>query len=99
MNAAHQTTSTLGSGACNSIAGGGQELRQGGDSGLVFSGLVIGTRFLDLTFGSWWVKTGENSGSCNEHEDSGFALREVAGFGPDEAVSLTEPVYQSTYQN
>ncbi len=98
MNAANQITSTFGSGACNSMAG-GQELRQGGDSGLVFSGLVIGTRFLDLAFGSWWVKTGEGTGSCNEYEDSGFALREVAGFGPDEAVSLTKPVYQSVYQN
>ena len=96
MNAANQTTSTFGSGACNSMTGGH---RQGGDLGLVFSGLAIGTRFLDLSFGSWWVKTGENSGSCNEYEDSFFALREVAGFGPDEAVSLTEPVYQSVYQN
>ena len=99
MNAAHQTTSTLGLGACNSMTGGGQEFKQGGDSGLVFCGLAIGTRFLDLAFGSWWVKTGENSGSCNEYEDSGIALCEVAGFGPDEAVSLTEPVYQSVYQN
>ena len=96
MNAAHQTTSTFGLGACNSMTGG---QGQTGDSGLVFSGVPIGARFLDLTFGSWWVKTGENSGSCNEYEDSGFALREVAGFGPDEAVSLTEPVYQSAYQN
>ena len=99
MNAAHQTTSISGSGACNSMTGGGQEVRQGGDSGLVFSGLVIGTRFLDLTFGSWWVKTGKDSGSCNEYEDSGFAIREVAGFGPDEAVSLSEPVHQTIYQN
>ena len=99
MNTAHQTTSTCGSGACNSMTGGGQELRQGGDSGLVFSKLVIGTRFLDLTFGSWWVKTGKDSGSCNEYEDSGFAIREVAGFGPDEAVSLSEPVHQTIYQN
>ena len=81
------------------MTGGGQEVRQGGDSVLVFSGLVIGTRFLDLTFGSWWVKTGEDSGSCNEFEDSGFAIREVAGFGPDEAVSLSEPVHQAIYQN
>ena len=99
MNAAHQTTSTSGSGACNSMEGGGQEVRQGGDSGLVFSGLVIGTRFLDLAFGSWWVKTGEDSGSCNEYEDSGFAIREVAGFGPEEAVSLSEPAYQAVCQN
>ena len=99
MNTANQTTSTFGSGACNSMQGDGQEFRQGGDSGLVFSGLVIGTRFLDLSFGSWWVKTGENSGSCDEYEDSAFAIREVAGFGPDEAVALTEPVYQSVYQN
>lgn len=96
MNAANQTTSTLGSGACNSMAGG---QGQAGDSRLVFSGVPIGARFLDLTFGSSWVKTGEDSGSCNEYEDSGFALREVAGFGPDEAVSLTEPGYQSVYQN
>jgi hypothetical protein len=99
MNTAHQTTSTFGLGACNSMAGDGHEFRQGRDSGLVFSGLVIGTRFLDLAFGSWWVKTGENSGSCNEYEDSGFAMREVAGFRPDEAVALSEPVYQSLYQN
>ena len=99
MNAAHQTTSTLGSGACNSMVGGGLEFKQGGDSGLVFCGLPIGTRFLDLAFGSWWVKTGEDSGSCDEYEDSAFAIREVAGFGPDEAVSLTEPAYQSVYQN
>jgi hypothetical protein len=99
MNTANQTTSTFGSGACNSMQGDGQEFRQGGDSGLVFSGLVIGTRFLDLSFGSWCVKTGENSGSSNEYEDSAFSFREVAGFSPDEAVSLTEPVYQSVYQN
>lgn len=99
MNAAHQTTSTFGLGACNSMAGSGQEFKEGGDSGLVFSGLVIGTQFLDLASGSWWVKTGEDSGSCNEYEDSGIALREVAGFGPDEAVSLIEPVYQFVYQN
>ena len=81
------------------MEGGGDEFKQGRDSGMVFSGLVIGTRFLDLTFGSWWVKTGEDSGSCNEYEDSGFAIREVAGFGPDEAVSLSEPVHQTIYQN
>lgn len=81
------------------MAGSGQEFKEGGDSGLVFSGLVIGTQFLDLASGSWWVKTGEDSGSCNECEDSGIALREVAGFGPDEAVSLIEPLYQFVYQN
>jgi hypothetical protein len=98
MNTAHQTTSTSGSGACNSMTG-GQGHRKDGEVKLVFSGVAIGARFLDLTFGSWWVKTGEDSGTCNEYEDSAFSFHEVAGFGPDEAVSLTEPVYQSVYQN
>ncbi len=102
MNTAHQTTSTSGSGACNSMTGGGPGHRvagEGGEGGLVFSGVPMGARFLDLTFGSWWIKTGENSGTCDEYEDSAFSFREVAGFGLNEAVSLTESVYQSVYQN
>ncbi len=99
MNTAHPTISTFGSESCNSMQVGEQGRGDGGESGLVFSGVAIGTRFLDLAFGSWWVKTGEGTGSCNEYEDSGFALREVARFGPDEAVSLSESAYQSAYQN
>lgn len=52
----------------------------------VFSALRVGVEFLDLTYGSWWVKTDEQTASCNDLEDSAYSYCELAGFGLNEPV-------------
>ena len=85
MTASHQTTSTDGSESCKTMASG--QGQAGGDRAhRLFSGLSIGRRFLDLTYGSWWVKTGRRSAACDDYDDAAFAFKEVAGFGLDEPV-------------
>ena len=85
MTASPQTTSTDGSESCKTMANG--QGPTGGDRAHgLFSDLRIGRQFLDLTYGSWWVKTGMHSAACDDHDDAAFAFREVAGFGLDEPV-------------
>ena len=85
MTTTHQTTSTDGSESCKTMGGGeGERVAQGVPT--VFAALPLGAGFLDLTFGSWWVKTDEQTASCNDLEDSAYSYCELAGFGLNEPV-------------
>ena len=85
MTASHPTTSTDGSESCKTMDG-GQGRAAGGKQFQVFSELPLGSLFLDLAYGSWWVKTAPHSAACDDHDDAAFAFQEVAGFGKDEQV-------------
>lgn len=85
MTTTHLTTSTDGSESCKTMGGGeGEGAAQGVPT--VFAALRLGAEFLDLTYGSWWVKTDEQTASCNDLEDSAYSYCELAGFGLNEPV-------------
>lgn len=86
MTTSHQTTSTLGSESCKTMGGGEGEEAVATAVPTVFSALRLGAGFLDLTYGSWWVKTDEQTASCNDLEDSAYSYCELAGFGLNEPV-------------
>lgn len=53
-----------------------------------FGQLPVGQRFLDLTGGSWWVKTGSYRAACGDPQESAYKLGEQFRFRADETVSL-----------
>ena len=83
MTTSHLSTSTDGSETRKTMEGG-----EGAATAVptVFSALPLGAGFLDLTYGSWRVKTDEQTASCNDLEDSAYSYCELAGFGLDEPV-------------
>ena len=85
MTTTHQIATTPGSESCKTMGGEeGEGLAQGVPT--VFAALPLGAGFLDLAFGSWWVKTDEQTASCNDLEDSAYSYCELAGFGLNEPV-------------
>ena len=85
MTTTHQIATTPGSESCKTMGGGeGEGAAQGVPT--VFAALPLGAEFLDLTYGSWWVKTDEQTASCNDLEDSAYSYCELAGFGLNEPV-------------
>ena len=86
MTTTHLTTSTDGSESCKTMGGG--EGKEGVATAVptVFSALRVGVEFLDVVYGSYWVKTGEREAACDSFDDGAFSYLEVAGFGANEPV-------------
>ena len=85
MTTTHLTTSTDGSESCKTMGGGeGEGAAQ--DVPTVFAALRLGVAFLDVVYGSYWVKTGKREAACDSFDDGAFFYRAVAGFGANEPV-------------
>ena len=86
MRTSHQLTSTNGSETCKTMEGGEGEVGVATAAPTFFSALRVGVEFLDVVYGSYWVKTGEREAACDSFDDGAFSYLEVAGFGANEPV-------------